>query len=105
MAMSTASNFRQRREQLPQTVPVAMDSPPQLTSLPASLEDVRIKTLPSSAFYIADFITKEEEQVLLNKVSHIRFCLDIADLSRSKQHLNHDGNNYPKDAFKYGPPI
>jgi len=34
-----------------------------------SLEDVRVKSLPSSAFYIADFITEEEEQVLLNKVS------------------------------------
>jgi len=42
--------------------------PPQLISLPASLEDVRIKTLPSSAFYIADFITEEEEQTLLNKI-------------------------------------
>lgn len=46
-----------------------MDSLPQLTFLPDSLEDVRIKSLPSSAFYIADFITEEEEQVLLNKVS------------------------------------
>lgn len=35
-------------------------------ALPASLEDVKIGGL-TSAFYIADFITKEEEQVILNK--------------------------------------
>lgn len=45
-----------------------MDSLSKLT-LPDSLEDVRIKTLPASAFYIADFVTSEEEQVLLSKVS------------------------------------
>jgi alkylated DNA repair protein alkB homolog 6 len=42
---------------------------PQLTALPASLEEVRIEQLPSNAYYIADFISKEEEQVLLDKVS------------------------------------
>jgi alkylated DNA repair protein alkB homolog 6 len=41
---------------------------PQLIVMPTCLEDVRIKSLPSSAFYIANFISKEEEQVLLNKV-------------------------------------
>lgn len=45
-----------------------MDPLPQLTSFPASLEDVRIKSLPSSSFYIADFISKEEERILLNKI-------------------------------------
>jgi alkylated DNA repair protein alkB family protein 6 len=54
-----------------------MDSLPQLTSLPTSLEDARIKSLPSSAFYIADFISKEEEQILLNKVSHTPFAPDL----------------------------
>lgn len=36
--------------------------------LPLSLEDARIKHLPHAAFYIPDFITEEEEQLLLNKV-------------------------------------
>lgn len=101
-----------------------MDSLPQLTFLPDALENVRIKSLPSSAFYIADFITKEEEQVLLNKVSRIPPFLSIsllsalvhkeaskacsiADLheSRSKQRLNLDGSNYLKGASKHGRPI
>jgi alkylated DNA repair protein alkB family protein 6 len=46
-----------------------MEVVPQLISLPAALEDVKINSIPSSAFYIANFITEEEEQVLLNKVS------------------------------------
>jgi alkylated DNA repair protein alkB family protein 6 len=43
----------------------------QLIVMPASLEDVRIKRLPSRAYYIADFISEEEEQVLLNKVGSV----------------------------------
>ncbi|PVH72119.1 hypothetical protein DL98DRAFT_520650 [Cadophora sp. DSE1049] len=43
---------------------------PQVLSLtrPVCLEDVRIKGIPQSAFYISDFITLDEEQVLLNKI-------------------------------------
>jgi len=37
-------------------------------TIPAYLDDCRIKGLPSSGYYIADFITPEEEQVLLEKV-------------------------------------
>lgn len=40
----------------------------KLTTFPESLEHVRIEALPSSAFYIADFITEEEERFLLEKV-------------------------------------
>ena len=54
-----------------------MDSLPQLTSLPASLEDARVESLPSSVFYIADFITKEEEQILLNKVGLVPSALGL----------------------------
>jgi alkylated DNA repair protein alkB family protein 6 len=32
------------------------------------LEDYRIQRLPSSAFYVSDFISLAEEQVLLDKV-------------------------------------
>ena len=41
---------------------------PMLIALPASLEDVKLKALPDSAFYISEFITPEEEEYLLNKV-------------------------------------
>ncbi|KAK1966331.1 calpain [Colletotrichum sublineola] len=44
-----------------------MDS--RAVNLPASLDDVRVKKLPSSSFYIADFISEEEEQVLLQKIA------------------------------------
>ncbi|KAI1327864.1 hypothetical protein F5Y16DRAFT_181786 [Xylariaceae sp. FL0255] len=37
--------------------------------LPPSLEQVRIPQLPSSAFYISDFITQDEEQVILSKIA------------------------------------
>ncbi|WYZ40460.1 hypothetical protein EsH8_IV_000801 [Colletotrichum jinshuiense] len=36
-------------------------------NLPASLDDVNIKKLPPSAYYIADFISEEEEQTILQK--------------------------------------
>jgi alkylated DNA repair protein alkB family protein 6 len=38
------------------------------------LEDYRIRGLPSSAFYISEFISKVEEQVLLDKVCKRAFC-------------------------------
>merc|ERR1711939_77459 len=56
---------------------------PQMQSLtmPVCLEDVRIKGIPQSAFYISDFISAEEEQVLLNKIETA-----IADMAfRSQQ--------------------
>ncbi|KAF9772064.1 hypothetical protein IL306_010257 [Fusarium sp. DS 682] len=37
--------------------------------LPSSLEQARISTLPQTAYYIPNFITKEEEQIILNKIS------------------------------------
>ncbi|CAG8951585.1 hypothetical protein HYFRA_00007501 [Hymenoscyphus fraxineus] len=37
-------------------------------NLPVCLEDARIKVLPTAAFYISDFISKEEEEVLLSKI-------------------------------------
>jgi hypothetical protein len=39
------------------------------TRLPASLEENRIASLPPGAYYIADFITEEEEQAILRKVT------------------------------------
>ncbi|KUJ21052.1 calpain [Mollisia scopiformis] len=40
----------------------------ELTTIPGSLEHVRIQALPSSAFYIAEFITIDEERMLLEKI-------------------------------------
>ncbi len=45
----------------------------QLTTMPACLEDVKIKSLPATAFYISDFVNEEEELALLNKV-----CTNLA---------------------------
>jgi hypothetical protein len=36
--------------------------------LPSSLEHARITTLPQTAYYIPNFITEEEEQMILGKV-------------------------------------
>jgi hypothetical protein len=45
--------------------------PPQdigLINLPTCLEDVKVKSMPDSAYYIADFISHAEEEIILNKV-------------------------------------
>jgi hypothetical protein len=50
-----------------------MESPsPELITMPASLEDVQVTRLPKSAFYISEFINREEEELLLNKVCEFR---------------------------------
>ncbi|KAI1072327.1 hypothetical protein LB507_002727 [Fusarium sp. FIESC RH6] len=36
---------------------------------PSSLEHVRITSLPQTAYYIPNFITEEEEQIILDKIS------------------------------------
>jgi alkylated DNA repair protein alkB family protein 6 len=49
----------------------AIQTTPPLTKihLPVSLEENRITTLPGFAYYISDFISEEEEQAILHKVS------------------------------------
>lgn len=44
-------------------------TPPTKVHLPTSLEESRITTLPEFAYYIPDFISEEEEQAILHKVS------------------------------------
>lgn len=41
------------------------------------LEAARIKSLPDDAFYIADFITEDEEEALLQKVWSIEHPLEL----------------------------
>jgi hypothetical protein len=38
------------------------------TLLPESLQDARIASLPQTAYYIPNFISEEEEQMMLDKV-------------------------------------
>ncbi|KAF7547987.1 hypothetical protein G7046_g8832 [Stylonectria norvegica] len=38
-------------------------------SLPASLEEARIANLPATAYYIPDFISEEEERLILQKIA------------------------------------
>jgi hypothetical protein len=73
--------------------------------LPACLEEARIQALPSAAYYIPNFITGEEEHMLLHKVGGniYRLCKGQGgDCYRSRQPLSPDGNNYLIDAFKHG---
>ncbi|KAE9379210.1 hypothetical protein N431DRAFT_325898 [Stipitochalara longipes BDJ] len=60
---------------------------------PACLEDYRINGLPSSAFYISDFITVSEEHVLLNKI-------ETAPKPRWKQLSKRRLQTWPSDLTK-----
>jgi alkylated DNA repair protein alkB family protein 6 len=48
--------------------------------IPPCLEDVKIMSLPSSAYYIADFISEEEEQAILKKVCRVLCLLCLLSL-------------------------
>jgi hypothetical protein len=39
-----------------------------LINLPTCLESVKVKSMPNSAYYITDFISETEEEIILNKV-------------------------------------
>jgi hypothetical protein len=81
--------------------------PPSLTDL-SCLENFRIKSVPANAFYISDFITEDEERVLLSKVCAFRYFnvrLQVLTLERSRQRQNLDGSNYQNEGFKHGHPI
>jgi alkylated DNA repair protein alkB family protein 6 len=57
-----------------------MDSYPSQVNLPATLEASRINALPPVAYYIADFISEDEEQAILHKVAR-RASLGLAAAS------------------------
>lgn len=46
--------------------PIIMDD----RSLPASLQEALISSLPASGYYVPNFISETEEAYLLQKVSH-----------------------------------
>ncbi|KAL1840096.1 hypothetical protein VTJ49DRAFT_791 [Mycothermus thermophilus] len=73
-----------------------MDSPnssPSPIKLPSSLEAVRIASLPRAAYYIADFITEEEEEVILHKV-------ETAPKARWRQLTHRRLQTWPSDLVK-----
>ena len=37
--------------------------------VPASLEDAKVRNLPNTAYYLPEFITKDEEDILIERVS------------------------------------
>ncbi|KAH7162430.1 hypothetical protein B0J13DRAFT_10279 [Dactylonectria estremocensis] len=62
-------------------------------SLPASLDGARITTLPQSAFYIPNFISEEEEQMILAKIA-------TAPKPRWKQLTHRRLQTWPSDLVK-----
>ncbi|CZS99889.1 uncharacterized protein RAG0_08164 [Rhynchosporium agropyri] len=61
--------------------------------MPTYLNDVKIKDIPDSAFYISEFITLEEEQILLNKIQ-------TAPKPRWKQLSNRRLQSWPSELSK-----
>ncbi|KAK7965042.1 hypothetical protein PG996_000597 [Apiospora saccharicola] len=47
---------------------MATDDAPQSVSLPASLDDARIRGMPPAAYYIPNFLSVDEERAILNKI-------------------------------------
>lgn len=77
-----------------------MESPPILwpvsspgVCLPPSLEQAKVRSLPSSAFYIPDFISEDEERVFLDKIAS-------APKPRWKQLTHRRLQTWPSDLVK-----
>ena len=71
--------------------------------LPASLEDAKITRLPSTAYYIPNFISEEEERLLLDKVCIWRWhCLLSLMAPRSPPRRSHDGSSSLTAGSKHG---
>ncbi|KAK4044020.1 alpha-ketoglutarate-dependent dioxygenase alkB 6 [Parachaetomium inaequale] len=70
-----------------------MDSPSSPIRLPASLEASKIHALPAAAYYIADFISEEEEQAILHKV-------ETAPKARWRQLTHRRLQTWPSDLVK-----
>ena len=61
--------------------------------LPSSLEQAKVQSLPSSAYYIADFITEDEERAILDKIAN-------APKPRWKQLTHRRLQTWPSDLAK-----
>ncbi|CAD6442965.1 35758b1c-b936-45c6-bc69-b9a63c2ae389 [Sclerotinia trifoliorum] len=65
----------------------------QQLTLPTCLDEAQIKSLPSKAFYVPDFLTEDEEQVLLQKIA-------TAPKPRWKQLTHRRLQTWPSDLTK-----
>lgn len=77
-------------------------------SLPTSLEHARVTSLPSTSYYIPNFISEEEERIILDKVRLVTpfFKTPLPNLClRSPLLLNQDGSSLLIADFKHGLPI
>ena len=85
---------------------MSSDGIPSL-GLPSSLEEAKIASLPDSFYYIADFITEDEERVLLDKVrfgaidSSPRYAVTLTIL-RSHRLLSRAGKSLDTAGCKHG---
>ncbi|KUI59852.1 hypothetical protein VP1G_07062 [Cytospora mali] len=70
-----------------------MTAYPAGVSLPSSLDRVRVSRLPATAFYIADFISEEEERFILEKIAS-------APKPRWKQLSHRRLQTWPSDLVK-----
>ncbi|KAK4242572.1 alpha-ketoglutarate-dependent dioxygenase alkB 6 [Achaetomium macrosporum] len=70
-----------------------MNPGPAQVNLPPSLEACRITALPPAAYYIADFITEEEEEAILHKV-------ETAPKARWRQLTHRRLQTWPSDLVK-----
>ena len=69
----------------------------------ASLDEFRIKDLPADAFYVADFITAEEEHKILEKVHYLTDNKDIVtDYNRYELPPNLAGKYSAIDDYRPG---
>jgi len=81
---------------------------PDIPHLPACLAENKVASLPPDVYYIPDFITEEEETMILQKVlarllSIMSRCI-ADDFIRSKTHPNPDGNSSPIGGSRHGLP-
>ncbi|KAK4247727.1 alpha-ketoglutarate-dependent dioxygenase alkB 6 [Corynascus novoguineensis] len=70
-----------------------MDSSSASFHLPTSLEVCRIRSLPASAYYIANFISEEEEEIISRKV-------ETAPKARWRQLTHRRLQTWPSDLVK-----
>lgn len=62
---------------------LSSSTPEGASSLPVSLHHAKVIGLPSTAYYIPNFISQEEEQLILEKVSFIRQDSHLSPLTLS----------------------